>query len=247
MSHKTDTEDILFNEFIRQIVEWRTFVVENRVNAIKVSRHELASYAIKPITTTEIVSKDDRSIISAWLLDNKHMLENKSENKYWGDIANLKDVASEVYDKICKIKLDIIQKERLTSIWHQPCTWLPDLVILIDQNAQVDLHNDLDDVLHDSDLMHIRFNVMISRGEGLGGMPTVNSSIYDVNEGCYYCNLASEDLHGSTCADDAPRIGLSFGFIVRCVEFYRLCDGQDVRNLLHVHEERQRYYMSFLH
>ena len=62
--------------------------------------------------------------------------------------------------------------------------------------------------------VHVRINFLVSKPH-IGGMPVINNTEYNIDEGDCWVNLASEELHQSTKVQgDKPRIVLSLGSYV---------------------------------
>jgi len=233
----------LKSQFFQARQHWRRFVKENPVQAIHIPKEEYANYKVRLIDDNPILTPIERQEIIEWLFSNKDKnLQKSAENGYWSFIKDLKEIPQIIHD----LKERIIRASRLES--YVPTRILPDFINLCDEGSQIRIHNDLADVSHDDDLLHVRFNVMILRSSGLEGMPTIHDCIYDVPEGSYFCNLASEDLHGSISADATQRIGISYGFTVSAQEFYKnsLDNMEGIDELMKIQRKRERYYKGLL-
>lgn len=171
------------------------------------SEETYATYPVVKGDNLNLFTDKERDVIVNWVQSKHHQFIDE-KGKKWAVLNFIK-----CPDEVWSIKERVMDAFKLEGYMQEP-TFM-DFVSYMEDGSQVHMHCDPCD---DGTLIHTRINVLLQKASS-GGLPILEGSkggvIMDVPEGSCWVNIAGLQGHGTTKVQGpAPRIALSFGFLI---------------------------------
>jgi len=141
--------------------------------------------------------------VNNWALQNYQSFKHNGSNRQYL-ILNNDNCPKEVWD----IKALVVKEYKLEEAKQEPL--FQDYCGFITEGGAIHRHSDA----NQGELIHTRFNVMISKPVA-GGIPVQNDKEISVEEGSVWrCDAGSVEHWCTEVKGNKPRVVLSFGFLL---------------------------------